>query len=51
MNTPGTTSGNWTWRFRWEQLDADLAGPLPPARGDVGAHLTVESPTHEFRCR
>jgi 4-alpha-glucanotransferase len=24
MNVPGTTSGNWTWRFRWEQLDADL---------------------------
>ena len=25
MNTPGTTTGNWTWRFRWEDLDADLA--------------------------
>jgi len=25
MNVPGTASGNWTWRFRWEQLDADLA--------------------------
>jgi 4-alpha-glucanotransferase len=21
MNTPGTPSGNWTWRFRWEMLD------------------------------
>jgi 4-alpha-glucanotransferase len=20
MNTPGTASGNWTWRFTWEQL-------------------------------
>jgi 4-alpha-glucanotransferase len=20
MNTPGTTKGNWTWRFRWEQV-------------------------------
>ena len=20
MNTPGTTEGNWNWRFRWEQL-------------------------------
>ena len=20
MNTPGTTEGNWKWRFSWEQL-------------------------------
>ncbi len=26
MNTPGTPSGNWTWRFNWDDLDADLAG-------------------------
>ena len=25
MNTPGTTIGNWTWRFEWEQVEADLA--------------------------
>jgi 4-alpha-glucanotransferase len=25
MNTPGTTRGNWGWRFRWEEMDADLA--------------------------
>jgi 4-alpha-glucanotransferase len=24
MNTPGTPSGNWRWRFAWEQLDAEL---------------------------
>jgi 4-alpha-glucanotransferase len=24
MNTPGTTSGNWAWRFRWEQVPADF---------------------------
>jgi 4-alpha-glucanotransferase len=24
MNTPGTTSGNWRWRFRWEQLPPGL---------------------------
>jgi 4-alpha-glucanotransferase len=24
MNTPGTTSGNWVWRFEWRQLDAAL---------------------------
>lgn len=22
MNTPGTTSGNWGWRFDWEQVDS-----------------------------
>jgi len=25
MNTPGTTEGNWQWRFRWRQLAPDLA--------------------------
>lgn len=25
MNLPGTSSGNWTWRFRWEQVDSRLA--------------------------
>ena len=28
MNTPGTASGNWTWRFRWDDLPADLAPRL-----------------------
>lgn len=28
MNTPGTPAGNWTWRFDWEQLQADLAARL-----------------------
>jgi 4-alpha-glucanotransferase len=25
MNTPGTASGNWEWRFSWEMLPRDLA--------------------------
>jgi len=25
MNTPGTTTGNWRWRFSWDQLTADTA--------------------------
>lgn len=25
MNVPGTTSGNWQWRFAWEDVPADLA--------------------------
>lgn len=24
MNTPGTTEGNWQWRFQWSQVPADL---------------------------
>lgn len=25
MNTPGTTEGNWQWRFTWDQLGDDFA--------------------------
>lgn len=28
MNTPGTTEGNWQWRFNWEQVAPDLAHSL-----------------------
>ena len=21
MNTPGTTTGNWSWQFQWEQIE------------------------------
>ena len=28
MNTPGTTEGNWRWRFRWEQIEPGLAQRL-----------------------
>jgi len=24
MNTPGTTGGNWSWRFEWSQLKPDV---------------------------
>lgn len=24
MNTPGTCTGNWSWRFEWDQLSADI---------------------------
>jgi len=24
MNTPGTTKGNWVWRFEWETLRPDI---------------------------
>ena len=25
MNMPGTTEGNWLWRFSWDQVEEDLA--------------------------
>lgn len=28
MNTPGTTNGNWSWRFDWHQMPDDLARRL-----------------------
>jgi len=28
MNTPGTTEGNWQWRFSWDQVSPDLAASL-----------------------
>ena len=28
MNTPGTAGGNWSWRFQWDDLPADLAPRL-----------------------
>lgn len=28
MNTPGTSEGNWAWRFSWDQVADDLAGRL-----------------------
>jgi 4-alpha-glucanotransferase len=28
MNTPGTTEGNWNWRFSWQQLPYELAPRL-----------------------
>ena len=28
MNTPGTTEGNWEWRFDWEKVDSGLAAKL-----------------------
>ena len=28
MNVPGVAEGNWTWRFQWEQIPANLASDL-----------------------
>ncbi len=36
MNHPGTTKGNWEWRFRWEQMDEDLSTRLRRLIGIYG---------------
>lgn len=36
MNTPGTTTGNWTWRLRAGELTGDLAGRLHALTTAVG---------------
>ncbi len=28
MNTPGTTRGNWQWRFTWDQVPRGIAGRI-----------------------
>jgi 4-alpha-glucanotransferase len=28
MNTPGTTEGNWQWRFGWDQVPDSLASQI-----------------------
>jgi 4-alpha-glucanotransferase len=28
MNLPGTTEGNWQWRFSWDEVPAELSGQL-----------------------
>lgn len=28
MNSPGTTQGNWGWRFQWDMIPADLAARI-----------------------
>ncbi|HEY6132223.1 MAG TPA: 4-alpha-glucanotransferase, partial [Halioglobus sp.] len=28
MNTPGTTQGNWQWRFTWDQVPRNIAGRI-----------------------
>jgi 4-alpha-glucanotransferase len=40
MNIPGTADGNWTWRFRWEQVTGEL-----PARLEHLVRLYGREPT------
>lgn len=36
MNLPGTIEGNWRWRFRWDQVEHDLATRLRHMVGIYG---------------
>ncbi|HHM04297.1 MAG TPA: 4-alpha-glucanotransferase, partial [Gammaproteobacteria bacterium] len=36
MNTPGTTTGNWAWRFRWAQVSGDAVRRLRHMTGLYG---------------
>jgi 4-alpha-glucanotransferase len=36
LNTPGTVSGNWRWRFSWNDIPAALAGECRRAAGGSG---------------
>jgi len=28
MNTPGVSEGNWSWRFKWPQVDDNMVKKL-----------------------
>lgn len=36
MNTPGTTTGNWRWRFRWDQLSPEIEQRLARLTDETG---------------
>jgi 4-alpha-glucanotransferase len=40
MNCPGTSTGNWTWRFTWEQIDDGRTGWL---RETTAVHGRVQT--------
>lgn len=42
MNTPGTTEGNWRWRFQWEQVPGDLPGHVRHLVGLYGRDGSVK---------
>ncbi|QWF70429.1 4-alpha-glucanotransferase [Methylomonas paludis] len=41
MNTPGTTEGNWHWRFDWSQLTADKVSYLRHLIGLFGRQVPI----------
>ncbi len=39
MNTPGTTEGNWRWRFDWAQVPTGLGGHIEQLLSSSGRRL------------
>jgi 4-alpha-glucanotransferase len=53
MNFPGTSSGNWGWRFSWDQVPHDLTNTYkelailyerPPRQKEKEVELKIENP-------
>ena len=42
MNMPGTVKGNWSWRFKWDQVDPHLVA-LSRARAERSGRLVATS--------
>ena len=50
MNLPGTAEGNWSWRFRWEQLTPEMETKLREITTTYGRGKKAED-TDEGRRR
>lgn len=46
MNTPGTTEGNWAWRFRWEELPENLRENCRRSIRESARSVRAESAVH-----
>src|SRR5690606_37355865 len=44
MNRPGTTEGNWRWRFAWSDLDPRVAADAR-RRAEASGRLAAEPPS------
>lgn len=43
MNTPGTSSGNWVWKFKWSDIAPDLAQRVQRLVGLYGREIGAEN--------
>jgi 4-alpha-glucanotransferase len=46
MNTPGTASGNWHWRFNWQQLEPEQKYLFKNLVESTGRHLLESTGRH-----
>lgn len=44
LNTPGTTQGNWRWRFDWSEVPPERARELRALNEEAG-RIVTEQPT------